>query len=149
MPTIPYLIRKFIPILLCAYAFTLYSCGKKEPPRLPLYDKPPQRAEEASPPKTPDETATKSAAPSKPEGLEAFVTEDRVVLFWKENPERELRGYRIYRAGPDEIFKEVGTTQTPAFVDRGKLLKKRFYKISAIGPEGDGPFSGPIVVKPQ
>lgn len=125
--------------------FFTSSCGKKGPLKLPL-EKPPAPAGQGAIANEPE--PLKRFVPSKVTGLEVFVTEDRVVLFWSENPE-PVSGYRVLKAEEGGEFKEIALTQTPAFVDIGKLSKRRSYKVNAIGAEGEGEFSEPVTVSPQ
>jgi len=87
--------------------------------------------------------------PSRPEGLRYAVTEQGVVLTWKENPEKWLKGYKIYRN--NEI---IGESPYPLFVDTLKIESSDrplptavSYSVSAIGPSREGPLSEPVIVK--
>jgi argininosuccinate lyase len=91
--------------------------------------------------------------PSRPEGLRYAVTEQGVVLTWKENPEKWLKGYKIYRN--NEV---IGESPYPLFVDTVKIDGSGIsserpsppalsYSVSAIGPSREGPLSEPVIVK--
>lgn len=78
--------------------------------------------------------------PSSPTGLQAIVTEEKVNLIWKEAPETWVIGYRVYREVDTNVgVVLIGETQTPAFLDREKPLKKRSYRVTALGPAREGP----------
>jgi fibronectin type 3 domain-containing protein len=78
--------------------------------------------------------------PSSPTGLQAIVTEEKVNLIWKEAPETWVIGYRVYReVDTNGGVVLIGETQTPAFLDREKPLKKRTYRVTALGPAKEGP----------
>ncbi|MBM4136480.1 MAG: fibronectin type III domain-containing protein [Nitrospira sp.] len=78
--------------------------------------------------------------PSSPTGLQAIVTEEKVNLSWKEAPETWVIGYRVYReVDTNGGVVLIGETQTPAFLDREKPLKKRTYRVTALGPVKEGP----------
>lgn len=86
--------------------------------------------------------------PSSPSGLGFAFTDSKVLLFWDENPEIWIRGYRAYRSlTEDGEFLPIGISETPAFEDKDKLSGKRFYKVSAIGPLKEGPLSEAIAVE--
>lgn len=86
--------------------------------------------------------------PSSPLGLGFAVTDRKVLLFWDENPEIWIWGYRVYRSFTQEgEFLPVGTSETPAFEDTDYASGKRFYKIRAFGPVKEGPSSETISVE--
>ncbi len=73
--------------------------------------------------------------PSKPEGLKAVVSDDKVVIYWKENPELWVQKYKVYKktkSGTD--FAYVEESNTPAFTDREKTGEKVSYRVTAVGP---------------
>ncbi len=81
--------------------------------------------------------------PSRPEGLRYAITEQGVVLTWKENPEKWLKGYRVYREN-----EMIGETAFPLFVDSPKSKGRPIsYSVSAIGPLKEGPLSDPVEVR--
>lgn len=94
------------------------------------------------------EVGADTLVPLAPTGLQAFVAEDRVVLAWRENPERWVRGYKVFRAAAGGEAAEMGETRTPAFTDFGAVTQKRIYKIRAFGPVKESPFSEPVTVVP-
>ncbi len=78
--------------------------------------------------------------PSRPDGLQAVVTEENVYLIWKENPETWVEGYKVYREIDEkEGFILIGETKIPAFLDNEKPLTKRSYRVTALGPAKEGP----------
>ena len=80
--------------------------------------------------------------PSRPDGLQAAVTEENVYLIWKENPETWVVGYKVYREiNEKEGFILIGETKIPAFLDKEKPLTKRNYRVTALGPAKEGPAS--------
>ena len=73
--------------------------------------------------------------PSKPEGFQTVVTDDRVVISWKENPEMWVTKYRIYdKVNEKDGFKLVKESVTPAFTLREKTGMKHIYMVTAAGP---------------
>ncbi len=78
--------------------------------------------------------------PSSPSDLQAVVTEENIYLIWREVPEMWLVGYMVYREiNEGEGFVLIGETQTPSFLDKDNPLRKRSYRITAIGPSKEGP----------
>ncbi len=60
-------------------------------------------------------------APAPPEGIEAIAGPGRVRLFWEENQEPDLAGYRVYRrAEKEKDARLIGEVKTPgtAFTDQ-------------------------------
>lgn len=73
--------------------------------------------------------------PSRPVNLQYVLSENGVYLLWQENPETWIRGYNIYCKEKDEDrFSLIGTSITPAFIDKRPLKDKRFYYVVAKGP---------------
>jgi fibronectin type 3 domain-containing protein len=73
--------------------------------------------------------------PSKPEGFQTVVADDKVVILWKENPELWITKYRIYeKANEKDGFKPVKESVTPVFTLREKTGMKRIYRVTAVGP---------------
>lgn len=72
--------------------------------------------------------------PSAPSELRV-VKGDRTYLMWKESPEPWVRGYRVYRKieGEKELAL-LSEVKIPAFTDTGKIDKKIWYMIKAVGP---------------
>lgn len=85
--------------------------------------------------------------PSEPQALQAIPTAKGVQLIWDENPELWIKGYRVYRAKEGEDFKYIGRTETPAFLDKEQLSGKLIYRISAIGPQKEGPCSKEVKIQ--
>ena len=78
--------------------------------------------------------------PSSPQNLDAVPTSDSVYLLWKEPSETYVSGYRVYREmNKQEGYVFVGFTHTPSFVDKGSTIKKRNYRVTALGPAKEGP----------
>ncbi|MBA3071270.1 MAG: fibronectin type III domain-containing protein [Nitrospirae bacterium] len=73
--------------------------------------------------------------PTKPEGFQTVVADDRVVVSWKENPEMWVTKYRIYdKVNEKDGFKLVKESVTPAFTLREKIGIKHTYMVTAVGP---------------
>ena len=73
--------------------------------------------------------------PTKPEGFQTVVADDRVVVSWKENPEMWVTKYRIYdKVNEKDGFKLVKESVTPAFTLREKRGIKHTYMVTAVGP---------------
>lgn len=87
--------------------------------------------------------------PSGPTGLHAVLLEEGVALLWQENPEAWVKGYRVYRAKEGGGFVAIGESVTPTFTDREGQKGKALYKVSAVGPEREGPPSEPVEVIPH
>lgn len=97
--------------------------------------------------------------PLAPEGLQAIALEKGVQLVWKENPETWVREYMVYRGehreGSTQGFELIGKTDTPAFLDKEgsqtpdkkQISGRLFYRIIAIGPTKEGPYSNPIEIE--
>ncbi|MDI6745369.1 MAG: hypothetical protein QMD07_08345 [Thermodesulfovibrionales bacterium] len=76
-----------------------------------------------------------SFTPSKPEGFQTVVADDRVVISWKENPEMWVTKYRIYdKVNEKDGFKLVKESVTPAFTLREETGMKHIFRVTAIGP---------------
>ncbi|MCX7793327.1 MAG: hypothetical protein N2257_02815 [Thermodesulfovibrionales bacterium] len=84
--------------------------------------------------------------PSKPEGLRFVLSDKKVMLTWKENPEKWIKGYRIYRSY-GESFTPVGEAAYPLYVDEPGDFKEVIYRITAVGPSREGPFSETIIIR--
>lgn len=73
--------------------------------------------------------------PTKPEGFQTVVADDRVVISWKENPEMWVTKYRVYeKVNEKDGFKLVKESATPAFTLREKTGTKHTFRITAVGP---------------
>lgn len=79
--------------------------------------------------------------PSQPKNAQYFVDKDTVFLSWEESDETWVTGYRIYRRMESQQFMLIGETQIPAFLDMGTPSLKRDYRITAVGPQSEGPFA--------
>ncbi|MEW6675394.1 MAG: hypothetical protein AB1348_05240 [Nitrospirota bacterium] len=80
--------------------------------------------------------------PSPPRGLQALATPENVYLIWKEPAETWVVGYRVYREiNEKEGFVLIGDTQTPTFLDKEIPLTKRNYRVTALGPSKESPYS--------
>ena len=72
--------------------------------------------------------------PSKPEGFQTVVADDKVVISWKENPEMWVTKYRIYdKVNEKDGFKLIKESVTPAFTLREKMGMKHTLRITAVG----------------
>ncbi|MDP2277825.1 MAG: fibronectin type III domain-containing protein, partial [Nitrospirota bacterium] len=73
--------------------------------------------------------------PTKPEGFQTVVADDKVVISWKENPEMWVTKYRVYeKVNEKDGFKLVKESATPAFTLREKTGTKHTFRITAVGP---------------
>ncbi len=73
--------------------------------------------------------------PTKPEGFQTVVADDRVVISWKENPEMWVTKYRIYdKVNEKDEFKLIKESVTPAFTLREKMGMKHIFRVTAVGP---------------
>jgi fibronectin type 3 domain-containing protein len=95
-----------------------------------------------------------SIAPSIPEGLQGKIdTLGVVYLDWSPSPERDVAGYRIFRANsPEEEYMQI-TASPAAFSDyRDKILLKTltedvYYKVAAIDHRDNiSAFSEPLKI---
>lgn len=86
--------------------------------------------------------------PGKPEGLRFAFIENKLILTWKENPEIWIKGYRIYRSTEEE-FLLVGETNYPFYMDEPGFFKKLLYRVTALGPAIEGPFSDVLTIMPE
>jgi len=77
-----------------------------------------------------------AGAPAMPQGLEVRPGDEQVQLFWQENREEDLAGYRVYRSElPDRGFSLVASlpATTTTFTDTGlRNGKTYYYRLSAI-----------------
>jgi len=73
--------------------------------------------------------------PTKPEGFQTVVADDRAVISWKENPEMWVTKYRVYdKVNEKDGFKLVKESVTPAFTLREKTGMKHIFRVTAVGP---------------
>ncbi len=86
--------------------------------------------------------------PSMPGGIDAASTGDKVVVFWNENPEIWVEGYKVYRAeGREGLFIEIGSPKSLAFPDRAPPKGLLRYRVSALGPVAEGPVSETVEIE--
>jgi hypothetical protein len=78
-------------------------------------------------------------APSAPEGLVAVQEGLAVRLFWDPNPERDIRGYRVYRKveieGRESSWIRIGDDPIarPSYLDTDAAVGQRLtYRVTAI-----------------
>jgi hypothetical protein len=77
--------------------------------------------------------------PSAPVHLQAVQTKGLIRLIWKEPPETWITSYKIYRKGEKENeYQYIGLSSTPTFLDPDNQLKKRNYRVTAVGPVSEG-----------
>ncbi|MDO8747449.1 MAG: fibronectin type III domain-containing protein [Thermodesulfovibrionales bacterium] len=73
--------------------------------------------------------------PTKPEGFQIVVADDKVVISWKENPEMWVTKYRVYeKVNEKDGFKLIKESATPAFTLREKMGMKHIFRVTAVGP---------------
>ncbi len=87
--------------------------------------------------------------PAAPKGLKAVKAGAKVLLAWKENPEMWVRAYRIYRASGDGDYVAIGESRTPSFIDGEIPEGEVLYKVRAVGPSVEGPFSAEAIPSPR
>jgi len=83
--------------------------------------------------------------PSPPTKVRVVKAEGASVIEWAENPERWVRGYRIYRIKNSEMSL-IGESPTPAFIDISPP-EGVSYRVSALGPVKEGALSLEAVPK--
>jgi len=74
--------------------------------------------------------------PGAPKGLDLTTSGGKVLVFWDENPEKWIHGYRIYRSAGGGGFRDIGDSKVPAFKDIPKTKGEFAYRIHAMGPGG-------------
>ncbi|MCK4911374.1 MAG: fibronectin type III domain-containing protein [Thermodesulfovibrionales bacterium] len=96
----------------------------------------------------PVSVAPEDFVPSMPGGMDIAPTGEKVVVFWNENPERWVKGYKVYRAvGKGGEFIEIGTPMSLAFPDRNPPKGILRYRVSALGPAAEGPMSETVEIE--
>ncbi|GAB4389485.1 MAG: hypothetical protein Kow0025_15130 [Thermodesulfovibrionales bacterium] len=100
--------------LALASAVLFAGCGKKTPPRLPVYEK-----------------------PGAPRDLRAIHREGEIILRWKRPKDAaSLEGFVVLRA-EDGGFRKLAETREPIYIDRdfetGRIYR---YKVVALGLRG-------------
>ena len=66
--------------------------------------------------------------PAAPRGVETYAGDGFTEIFWTENTERDLAGYNIYVASdPHGRFRQIGSTRSADFVDRGVVNGETYY----------------------
>jgi hypothetical protein len=83
-------------------------------------------------------------------GLRVLAANGGAVLLWDESPELWVRAYRVYRAGVDGAFGQIGEAHTPTYndVELPEEGGPWFYRVSAVGPGGEGPPSETVAAPP-
>lgn len=79
-------------------------------------------------------------APSAPRGIYSITADEAVYLYWEENDEEDLLGYRIYRkTDPNSnTYYYLATVDTAAYVDYGvKNGKTYYYGMTAFDYDGN------------
>lgn len=85
--------------------------------------------------------------PKAPAGVDITSSGGKVLVYWNENTEKWLSGYRIYRSREGGGFELLGKTRTPAFKDVPATAGKYSYRVHALGPSGiQGPPSKTVQV---
>jgi hypothetical protein len=93
----------------------------------------------SDPSETAEITPKDTFPPAAPAGLRASAAPSSIELFWERNPEADVAGYRVYRAGPAGEFEKIADVgQAPAYSDRtaesGKMYR---YAVSAVDQAGN------------
>lgn len=85
--------------------------------------------------------------PETPRGQDITTYEGSVLIYWNENPEKWIRGYRIYRAHAGGEFLPLAETPTPAYKDIPGSEGTFAYRVTALGPgEAESPPGPPVRV---
>lgn len=87
--------------------------------------------------------------PSAPEGLKAVMAGGKILLAWQENPEMWVTSYRVYRALDGGDYIAIGESRTPSFIEGVTAGGPVSYKVRAVGPSVEGPFSAEAVPSPR
>jgi hypothetical protein len=82
----------------------------------------------------------KDFVPSAPGSLQVIPTRETIHIVWKEPAETWVTGYNVYRElNEKEGYVFIGSTQSTSFQDTKNPLLKRNYRVTAVGPEKEGP----------
>jgi hypothetical protein len=89
-------------------------------------------------------------APSAPRGLVAVQEGVAVRLFWDPSPERDVRGYRVYRSRQGGEWRPIGPdpVERPLYLDPDVQIGEHLaYRVSAVDraePRNESPPSEPV-----
>jgi len=84
--------------------------------------------------------------PSKPQGFQTVISDDKVVISWKENPETWVTKYRVYnKTNEKDGFKLIKELTTPVFTLREKTGARHAFRVTAVGPVKESELSEIIV----
>lgn len=76
--------------------------------------------------------------PRPPANLRAEGSMRVVELKWEKNPEEFIDRYRVFRSEDNMTFREIGSTASNVFIDKGAHPEKLYYyKVSAIARSGN------------
>jgi hypothetical protein len=84
--------------------------------------------------------------PASPRELSGVRAHDRMYLSWKDNPEKWITGYRVYRRLEGRSFTAVGTVTIPFFTDQQASSGDAVYYVTALGPAAESGASGSVTV---
>ncbi|HMK61620.1 MAG TPA: hypothetical protein VK452_10820 [Dissulfurispiraceae bacterium] len=87
--------------------------------------------------------------PVQPSDVRFARAEGKVYISWKENSEKWLKGYRVYRKSESGEFVPVADVEIPSFVDEVPLHEVVSYRIAALGPFSESSLSEPVRVNPN
>jgi predicted small lipoprotein YifL len=76
--------------------------------------------------------------PPAPRELHCFARTDRAYLYWNEADSPLIKGFRVYRKFGSGEYEFVGETQIPLFLDPDSPSRRRDYRVTAVGPSGEG-----------
>jgi hypothetical protein len=66
--------------------------------------------------------------PTAPRGIYTYTGDDMIELVWRDNPERDLAGYRVYVSpSSNGTYRFIGSSGVPRFVDYGARNGNTYY----------------------
>jgi len=95
-----------------------------------------------------EEVFINSGQPQTPTGLSATSRQVTINLTWDQNPDTDIYGYQIYRAGPGQEYMQLDFTTANEYSDNDVYIGRLYrYKITALDFSGnESYFSEPVTV---
>ncbi|HMK55397.1 MAG TPA: hypothetical protein VK448_02035 [Dissulfurispiraceae bacterium] len=87
-----------------------------------------------------------SFVPVQPSDVRFARADGKVYISWRENPEKWLKGYRVYRRSEGGQLTPVADVDVPLFVDEEPLAAVVSYCVAALGPFSESPLSETVRV---